>query len=300
MSLLRQIQESAIDSNTDVASLLRKCKVLAARLGNDEFKQWVERELSGYDRKEDLPDYRVIHVNSKGHFSGAFGSGIRNADIPMICIPKEFRENLEHAYLSVPIAALESLVGKSADGTLQEPWDPSLVAHVGGDIYERMNCMQAWKVIPVAAVVGAIDSVRTRILNFALEIEAADPNAGEAALNSNPIPQERVQQIFNTYVTGDVHNLATGNSGSVSQTVKNIDTNSATLLDKLISTIMESNIPADAKSSMSESIEGMRSTLGSSSFKEHYLKFMGGLADHIQVLGPVIAPFLPALTALIP
>ena len=92
MSLLREIQYTAIDSNAELTTLLRKCKVLAARLGNAEFKQWVESELSGYNSKEELPDYRVLHVNSKGHFSGLFGSGLRNADIPMFSIPEELRE----------------------------------------------------------------------------------------------------------------------------------------------------------------------------------------------------------------
>ena len=44
----------------------------------------------------------------------------------------------------------------------------------------------------------------------------------------------------------------------------------------------------------------MRSTQGTDSFKENYQKFMSLLADHMQVLGPVVAPFLPALAALMP
>ena len=54
MSLLRQIQDAAIDSSIDLPTLLRKCKVLAARLGNEDFKRWIDNELVGYDRKEDL------------------------------------------------------------------------------------------------------------------------------------------------------------------------------------------------------------------------------------------------------
>ena len=41
MSLLRDIQAVAIDSTVPLTTLLRKCKVLAARLSNAEFKQWV-------------------------------------------------------------------------------------------------------------------------------------------------------------------------------------------------------------------------------------------------------------------
>ncbi|MEC8881091.1 MAG: hypothetical protein VYC49_13175 [Pseudomonadota bacterium] len=42
MSLLREIQGSAIDSKAGIASLLRKCKVLAARLGIPNFEYaWI-------------------------------------------------------------------------------------------------------------------------------------------------------------------------------------------------------------------------------------------------------------------
>lgn len=183
MSLLREIQGAAIDSKGDLASLLRRCKILAARLGNEEFKSWVEQELSGYETVETLPDYRVFFVHSKGHFSGAFGSGLKNAPIPMSRIPEKFRETLEHSYLTAPVSALQALISKSENGVLEEPWNPDLVAHLGQKIYQHMNCMQAWKVIPEANIVGALDAVRTRILNFALEIEAANPQAGEAPLN---------------------------------------------------------------------------------------------------------------------
>ena len=173
MSLLRQIQDAAIDSSVDLPTLLRKCKVLAARLGNEDFKQWINNELVGYDCKNDLPIYRVLNVNSKGNFSGAFGSSLRNADIPLTCMPKEFRENLGHCYMMSPVAAIASLVKNDNTGTLQEPWNPDVVAYFCQEIYEHMVCMQAWKVIPASSLVAALDSVRTRILNFVLEIPVA-------------------------------------------------------------------------------------------------------------------------------
>jgi len=300
MSLLRQIQDAAIDSKADVASLLRRCKVLAARLSSNEFKQWVESELSGYDSIEALPDYRIVQVNSKGHFSGMFGSGLRNANIPIFCIPEELRKGLECSYFTMPVAAMESLIQDSSEGTLQEPWNPDLVAIVGGNIYQNMNCMQAWKVIPTASLVAALDAVRTRILNFVLEIEATDPTAGEAQLNSNPIPQEKIHQIFNTYVTGNIQNLATGNAGAVSQEASSSELSGIGALNDLLAAVQKSGLPSDVRPEIEGSIIGMRSTLGERGFKEHYHKFMGSLADHMQVLGPVVAPFLPALSALLP
>jgi hypothetical protein len=46
MSLLREIQNDLSRTEVDVPIVLRKCKILAARLGSKEFSQWIEWELN--------------------------------------------------------------------------------------------------------------------------------------------------------------------------------------------------------------------------------------------------------------
>lgn len=299
MSLLRQIQDAAIDSSVGLPTLLRKCKVLAARLGSEEFKRWIEYELSGYLSKDQLPDYRILSVNSKGNFCGAYQMIVRNADIPLLCIPEDLREAFSHCYLSLSVAAMESLVSDSKEGTFEEPWNPDIVAHLGRNIYQHMNCMQAWKVIPKAAVVAALDTVRTRVLNFVLEIEAENPSAGEAALNSNPLPMEKVNQIFNTYITGTVQNLAPGSS-NFQQTATYAEQGNTEVFSQLLEAIKGAGLQSEASRSVEVAVEEMQAAQGTSSFKQRYQTFISLLADHMQVLGPVVAPFLPALTAMMP
>ena len=50
MTLLEDIQNSAVDPNSDLATLLQKCKVLAARLGSQPLEKWVLWESNGYLR----------------------------------------------------------------------------------------------------------------------------------------------------------------------------------------------------------------------------------------------------------
>lgn len=203
MALLQEIQDAAVDSKVDLSTLLRKCKVLAARLANAEFKQWVENELNGYHDRNSLPDYRIIKVHSKGHFSGPFQSGMKNADMPLICIQDgELREALGHSYLGQSVASMQALVGQSDSGIAREPWDSNLVALFGEQFYHGMNCLQAWKVIPIAQIVGILDVIRNKILNFALEIEAQTLNTDEALPSSHYATKTKIQQIFNTHIGG--------------------------------------------------------------------------------------------------
>jgi hypothetical protein len=75
-----------------------------------------------------------------------------------------------------------------------------------------MNCISAWKVIPHGAVVALVDTIKSLVLNFVLEIEKEAPDAGEAAPHQIPLPERKLSHAFNTYITGNVQNVATGSS----------------------------------------------------------------------------------------
>lgn len=297
MSLLRDIQRD-IDAHSDLAVLLRKCKVLAARLGNDEFKNWVDSELSGYPLKSSLPDYRIAAVHSKGHFSGAFGRQLNSVDMPLICVPEELREDLSNVYLTMSVATMQSLADSGDPATnLQEPWDASIVAFIGKNFFDGMNCIGAWKVVPRAALTGVLDVVRTRILSFVLEIEAENPDAGEAPINSTPVPQEKLVHIYKTVIHGDVQNFASGNSGDVVQHAVYLGPGDAAMLNELLEAI---NAVEDGpgKSALAKVVMAMKVAPSRKEFGARYKEFISTLADHMQVLGTVVAPFLPALSNL--
>lgn len=297
MSLLRDIQEAAVDSDVPIASLLRKCKILAARLGNADFKAWINAELNGYPSKDAVPQYRVMSVHSKGHFSGPAGSGLKNADIPLLCIPEELRQSLRETHLTDAIAGLESLVKDSKGGIAQEPWPPDVVAYVGQGIYQGMNCVQAWKVIPISRVVAALDSVRTRILNFVLEIEVEAPGAGEIPVDTTPVPQEKVTQIFNLHIAGSVGNVAAGGTNTHQEARLGQETDQ--LFADMLNAVSRSKADNEAINRLSSAIEEMRDAKQPERFYASYQNFMSVLSDHMQVFGQVLGPYLPALSKLL-
>ena len=75
-----------------------------------------------------------------------------------------------------------------------------------------MQCVAAWKEIPIGAVVRLMDSVKTRILGFTIDLEREAPLAGDTPIGSQPpLSNEKMTQIFNTNITGNVGNVS--NSG---------------------------------------------------------------------------------------
>lgn len=298
MSLLRDIQATAVESDSDVATLLRKCKILAVRLGNNDFKRWVDQELNGYSDISQLPKYRKLRVESLGNFSGPFGSILRNASIPSWCIPEEFRKHVEYSFLMQPISAYISLVENFDGQNPVEKWPSELVARFGYNFYEDMSCLSAWKVIPYNSLAALIDTLKTRILNFSLEIESEAPDAGEAPVNNPPLPQEKVSHVFNTFITGNIQNMATG-SEHFKQSASITFDKSDELFKKMLDAVINAQADANAITELTAVIEEMRGSQGTNGFSRHYQSFTSLLADHIQIFGPLLAPYLPLLAQMV-
>ena len=59
-TLLEQIEDDSLDGKKSVADALRKCIALGGRAGNEELRAWASRELQGYEKPDDVPDYRIV------------------------------------------------------------------------------------------------------------------------------------------------------------------------------------------------------------------------------------------------
>lgn len=86
------------------------------------------------------------------------------------------------------------------------------------------------------------------------------------------------------------------NIGSSDSSVNISSENSLELFQEMLASIRDAK---QANSVLIEcSIEAMSSSYGTNQFGECYRNFMSVLADHIQVFGPIIGPYLPALAKL--
>lgn len=210
MTLLREIQGAATESKIDISTVLRKAKILAARLHNPEFETWVDHELNGYGDKSNLPPYRVLGVGVRGHIR-RFGLHWNDAPIMATFLPEKLRDWGEVCYLDQPIASIASLAASVQDGgQLRMPWPQELAIKFGAKGYRGFECLGAWQVISLHALVGIVDTVRNRVLEFSLRIEAENPAAGEALPDTQPVPKEKVQMIFQNTFYAPVGNVAQG------------------------------------------------------------------------------------------
>lgn len=214
MSVLQDIIQTAADSKTSLSDVLRKARILATRLRNEPLKDWVDKELNGYKNKKDLPEYRVIKAQSLGHFAGGFGREIKGIHIPSMLLEKNHKEWATTGYLMQSISAYEILTEKSDTGSLRVNWPSDLILFYQDKLIEDVNLISAWQEIPASSVFDLLDTVRNRVLSFALEIETESPDVGEASQQSQPISPEKITQYFTNIILGDSNVVAAGTNFS--------------------------------------------------------------------------------------
>lgn len=201
MSLLEDIQNAAVDPDSDLGALLRKCKILAANLGSKPLEDWLIWESNGYPADVGVPKYRVWSVELKGHFAGPFGAALNKAPIPKICVPEQLRERFTIFRCRDSVACIEQLLSGDDRGVFNMSIG-DLAVVLGENVYDGYNCIHAWGEFGSSRLVEVLNTVRNRVLDFALAIWKEAPEAGNTPPGKSALEPARVTQMFNTTVYG--------------------------------------------------------------------------------------------------
>jgi hypothetical protein len=231
MSLLREIQNDLASATGDVTAILRKCKILAARLGSDKFAKWLEWELGGYPESQPVPPYRRLSITYFASFMNVAWRHPR-APVPLQVIPEQHRKSFQEMEFREGVAKAIPLAEHGA--IIQRP---ELVFALQGKMYPDMDCHGVWGQISGIEFAHLISSIKNRVLDFSLKIEAENPDAGEAPPNTQPVPNDKLQPLVNNFF-GTVGNIAQ-QSHEVSQVANIHPEDIATLVTEFTSHINE-------------------------------------------------------------
>ena len=169
-----------------------------------------------------------------------------------------------------PVADLERIV-QDSDGGIRIPWPADFVVLYADAFYEDMNALSITRVVARSHVAGILDTIRTRVLEFSLEIEQIAPDAGEEGAS---LPaRERVTQIFNTNIYGGQATVA-GAVRAVSQVA--FDSGAWAALETELSNagISDSEILELKDAVVSDAVEGP-------AFGDRTRSWLGGMAAKI-------------------
>lgn len=224
VTLLDDIIDASTDSSVSVADLLRKVQIVAHRLGAADLVTWAKQELAGYDDDATLPSYRVLHTNVIGTFTGPMQSIQRlplTVKLPSI-------ESWWDMHMHQPIVELQALSESEGDRDPTREWPAFIVKEYEDSGVFRLQfhgLFSAHNLITRQSLKGVLDVIRSKALEFALELQTADPDAGSVGgptITSEPELAGVVYNVTNN-IYGDGVNIATGSQITQKSRVKKGD-----------------------------------------------------------------------------
>jgi len=225
--LLDKIIELATDSSQSLSVLLRQCVVLGHELKNDSLKAWANQELNGYAEPEKVPEYRIVHAGATGRFRAGYMFPEITRPLPASVLEERHRRFAQIVYLAQPVSSYENNLkttqGKP-DARFVYQWNADMVAYYQSDFIEGHSLHMAYQEVPLGVVAGLLDTIRTRVLNMALDIktEIGESDADLKKVSPNSKEAEKVNHIVINHIYGgtvymadqqtiNTQNIAVGN-----------------------------------------------------------------------------------------
>jgi hypothetical protein len=209
--LLDEIINLAVDNKQPITTLLRKCIILAHELKNERLRKWANEELDGYSDIKNLPAYRTLPAPATGLFVGPGWARFQQG-IPSLMLEKEHRGFAETVYIAQPVGTLENMLKSGSDSNISFPWSANLVAYYHEKLQHEWQLFSAHQAVPKSAVAGIVDTVRTRVLNMALELQSEVGGKDADLKEITPEKSRKVDQTIVNNIYGTNVYLSSGNS----------------------------------------------------------------------------------------
>ncbi|TJY59979.1 response regulator receiver protein [Sinimarinibacterium sp. CAU 1509] len=168
MKLLDEIVDLLSDQSASLSAALLKTKILLHKLGHKELVEWVNHELNGYPEDQELPPYRLLPAQVLANLAN-MAYQVNAHPIPLLHLEEGYRNRLQRAEMRQSLAVLETF--SSSKGGHLESAIPMEANHMLGESLSNGFMIQrAWSQISKADVVQILIQVRSRLLDFVLEL----------------------------------------------------------------------------------------------------------------------------------
>ena len=244
MNLLDEIRSDLTNQSADLSNTLRKAKILASRIGLDEFREWVDSELSGYTDLEKLPSYRRFRPTNIGTFFGPFQSRVDNQVLTTFNLPEPVKEFAENLIINDGVGALEALGNE--DKQIKWPQEMVILARDSVTMSGGLLLADAHQPVPAYLNAGILDQVKNKLLDFILALEE---NVTTEDLENRTVERDVARNLFHIYVYGDRNIVATGE-----QVTQQVTTGQQGDLESLLTCLRNLNVEDGDLNELQEAI----------------------------------------------
>jgi hypothetical protein len=158
---------------------LLKTNVFLHDIRKKELAEWVTRELNGYPDGAERPSYRILESRVMGNLM-APGWTASGHPLPIQHLKPALRAKLEKSEMRDSLALVQELATQPQGSTCRHfPLEAN--AKLGSNLSHGWVVQLAWCEISTLAVQNILIQVRSRLLEFMLELKYSVQNVGDGS-----------------------------------------------------------------------------------------------------------------------
>lgn len=210
MRLIDEIIELLSREQPNVETALTKTKVLLYRIGEPQLAAWVTAEINGYAANNDIPTYRIIPTRVLATVTDGMTVRRNSIPIPINHLPDAMKEGLRNTKVGHGVATLETFIAATED-TLSKPLSPEFYGLLAKGLQEGFFIETAHVEIARSQVVGILAQIRSRLLDFVLQLSSRMPSDLPEADAKARSKQIDAAGLFQSAIFGDNATIIVGN-----------------------------------------------------------------------------------------
>lgn len=230
--MIKQLIEDLTFDRISLSQALTRAKIIAYKINNSQFKEWIGSEINGYSDYTKIPLYRTISCDIFAEVNHPF-QGIHTIPFDVSGLDKEFSNKGLSFYkmnLLQSIPTLEEGYNKDGEHTYGYEYLPhNMVELLKSGMDEGHMIIAVKRRIQISQINHVINTTKQRLLDTLLELNEAFPNL-ENDYKDNTQNETKAQTIINQTIYGDNTNSNIGVGENIAQSIE-----ANPKLDKLIS-----------------------------------------------------------------
>ncbi len=268
--LVDEIIDLLSNENCSLTEALLKTQVLLHRLGKKELAEWVKYELNGYPDGANIPDYRKLPASVMGNACN-MAYRITAHPLPVGHLNENTRENLQTIILAKPLSVIEDMASKeegSVSISIPLEYNPVFNEVLGNGFMVEA----AWRETPIHDVKGIMTQIRSRLLDFILELKDTAGDTKDEDKAKEKLKAADTTSMFNNAIFGPNTTIVVGNNNQ--QSVMNIQKGD---IQSLVNGLSDLGIPPEEIENLKKAILTDEKELGSASFEGETGKWYANL-----------------------
>lgn len=216
--LIQKIAEDSISTQ----SALNQAKIIASKIKNEDFKQWINYELKGYPSGylNQLPNYRKFRVQIRADIVDEFG--ITSNDVMMVLDDWAKALNIDDPYNHYErhdIAQIEYTVENAPGNFVINPFQEQLIRMMSKTYakqYPGYQITMMGRHIALSNLRNVLIQAKQRLFDTLLELKEQFPNLDDG-FNPTQENKTKADSIVNFHIYGGTANTNLGIGNTVTQ-----------------------------------------------------------------------------------